>query len=173
MNIAEELPSSSPTLKVVPKTTSDGGEGRELAVIFDLDGCIALLDAVERPADWLDVKLCSKYYRDVKADPRMVLLTHQIYAVSLAIKCKMILCTARPEFYRIITKTWLSQNNVKYDYLLMRPANNVDSDWMVKDQWRQRICTKYNIWFVVEDRPSVVKMWRDNGILCLQCNEGY
>jgi hypothetical protein len=31
---------------------------------------------------------------------------------------------------------------------------------------------KYSIWFAVEDRAAVVKMWREEGIMCLQNCEG-
>lgn len=37
---------------------------------------------------------------------------------------------------------------------------------------RKNIKDKYDVLFAIDDRSSVVDMWRDLGLVCLQCAEG-
>lgn len=66
-----------------------------------------------------------------------------------------------------LTAYWLQNNGVKYHHMLMRRAYNHGPDTVEKQLILNEILTiipKEEIAFVVDDRPSVVKMWRDNGL---------
>jgi len=65
------------------------------------------------------------------------------------------------------TVTWLEQNNIKYDHIIMRRSNMHGPD----DEEKQlildlllKVMPKEQIAYVVDDRPSVIDMWRRNGL---------
>lgn len=82
---------------------------------------------------------------------------------------KIFLVSGRPEDYRSHTEEWLKKHKVTYDKLLMRKAGDFRKDDIVKRELLYKI-GKEKILFVVDDRQSVVDMWRKEGLLCLQCN---
>ena len=84
-----------------------------------------------------------------------------------------ILLTGRGEETRKMTELWLSRNNIKYIWLLMRGVGDDRSDAIIKKElYEQHISPNFKTLFVVEDRKSVVKMWRNNNVTCLQCDWG-
>lgn len=88
-------------------------------------------------------------------------------------KYELILISGRGEESRKVTETWLTWNSIPFDRLLMRPLGDFRSDVKVKqDILGQLLAEGLEISFVVDDRASVVDMWRSNGITCLQCAEG-
>lgn len=65
------------------------------------------------------------------------------------------------------TVTWLADNEIRYDHLIMRRSNMHGPD----DEEKQlildmilKIIPKERVKYVVDDRPSVVAMWRKNGL---------
>lgn len=87
----------------------------------------------------------------------------------LSQKYKMFLVSGRPEKYRKLTEQWLIWNKIEFDELYMRPNGDFRSDVDVKKDILKLIQQKYNISFVFDDRTSVVKMWRNEGVTCFQC----
>lgn len=80
--------------------------------------------------------------------------------------------SGRPEKIRGITEEWLSNHGVVYDELYMRPDGDHRQDFLVKSQILDGILAdNYEIDFVIDDRDTVVEMWRERGIVCLQCRE--
>lgn len=71
------------------------------------------------------------------------------------------------------TELWLMNNNIPYDHLFMRPADNNDKDVLIKEEiYNTKINGKYNILFVLDDRNQVVDLWRRLGLKCLQVDYG-
>lgn len=62
---------------------------------------------------------------------------------------------------------WLEQHGIKYNHIIMRRAYHhgpdTDEKQMILDDIL-KIIPKEDITFVVDDRPSVVEMWRKNGL---------
>jgi FMN phosphatase YigB (HAD superfamily) len=103
---------------------------------------------------------------------------------------QIILCSGRPDTYRDVTQKWLKEELMSYlaktympeklhcdiPNLLMRPSEKLYTpDWIIKQEILDGILKhvdKSNIMYAVDDRAQVVKMWRDNGITCLQVDEG-
>lgn len=81
------------------------------------------------------------------------------------------LCSRRSEEHRTETVQWLKKERVKYHELRLRPDGDRRSDVTVKREMLTGI-DKGNILFVVEDRTRVVQMWREEGLVCLQCAPG-
>ena len=61
------------------------------------------------------------------------------------------------------TVKWLAENNVIYDHIFMRNGGDSREDTIVKQEILDKL-PKDRIAYVLDDRDSVVKMWRDNGL---------
>ncbi|UWR58058.1 hypothetical protein K4F89_06325 [Phaeobacter inhibens] len=86
---------------------------------------------------------------------------------------ELILVSGRGEEFRSVTETWLTWNLIPFGKLLMRPQGDFRSDVEVKQEILDGLLSEgKTISFVVDDRDSVVAMWRRNNITCLQCAEG-
>lgn len=82
------------------------------------------------------------------------------------------ICTGRNEKFRERTEVWLTNNNIPYNQIWMRPNNNSESDAVVKKRMLDAIQGTCNVIAVFDDREKVVNMWRENGILCCQVAKG-
>jgi len=90
---------------------------------------------------------------------------------------KIIFLTGRNEICEEKTREWLHDNNLSpyYNGLLMRPKNDRRPDTEVKPD----LLNKYlkdnpddKVAFILEDRTSVVKKWRELGYMCFQVSDG-
>lgn len=88
---------------------------------------------------------------------------------------KVVMCSGR-EGTTIIkrkTKNWLLENGVLHNDLYMRKAMDYRGDDIVKKELLDQIRKDYGEPdLVLDDRDRVVQMWRDNGVRCIQVNEG-
>lgn len=73
----------------------------------------------------------------------------------------IILLSGRDGADRADTETWLAQNGVPYHQLLMRAEGDDRPDTVVKKElYMNHVQGKWRVDFVIDDRPSVVRMWR-------------
>ena len=71
------------------------------------------------------------------------------------------------------TYDWLTDHKIPYDSLLMRQEGDRRSDAIVKEEiYRGKIEPFYDVWSVLDDRNTVVAMWRQIGLTCLQVANG-
>jgi hypothetical protein len=90
---------------------------------------------------------------------------------------EIIFCSGRPERCRADTVEWLRRaeedrfhpENYK---LYMREDGDYRSDVIVKQEILDAHIDKDRVLFVLDDRQSVVDMWRRNGLTCFQVAEG-
>lgn len=136
------------------------------AVIFDLDGCLCHCIPQSR-FDWDNYDECARAMWANKPNIPIINLANLV-----ARGCRLIIVTGRPERYRAVTETYLDTYMIPRNELIMRPDDSILSDANVKRDILRVLRIKYDIWFTVEDRDSVVKMWREEGLLCFQCAEG-
>lgn len=90
-------------------------------------------------------------------------------------KCKVFIVTGREGTPEIIaaTKKWLAMHDIAVDELFFRPVKDYSPGADCKKKiYKDNIEGKYNVQFVLEDNYKCVKMWREQGLLCLQPNEG-
>jgi phosphoglycolate phosphatase-like HAD superfamily hydrolase len=86
---------------------------------------------------------------------------------------KIVVCTGRHEEYRRVTETWLLMHDVPVHRLYMRPSKDSRPDHVVKLELLAQIrADGFDPHIVVDDRASVVAMWREAGLTCLQCAPG-
>jgi predicted kinase len=69
------------------------------------------------------------------------------------------------------TVAWLKKHNIFYDHIFMRQGGDGREDTIVKQEILDKL-PKNRIAYVLDDRDSVVKMWRENGLTCLQVAPG-
>lgn len=142
------------------------------AILIDLDGTLCNVShrvhfVKETPPNW-------PAFFDACADdvpnPAVVALYHMARAADYAI----IYVSGRPDSHRGETERWLYIHEVSgYAGLLMRPAGDYRPDQIVKRElYEQHIAPSYKVLFTVDDRASVVKMWRELGLTCFQVAEG-
>ena len=85
----------------------------------------------------------------------------------------LLLVTGRDAEYHTITTTWLAENEIVGDMLLMRRRGDYRSDWLIKKEaYESHIKDNYEVLLALEDRDAVVEMWRSLGITCLQVQKG-
>lgn len=136
------------------------------AVICDIDGTVALRNN-RSPFDYS--KVCEDTF-----DPRML----EVLYTFIESGVKIIFITGREDMdnCRELTTKWLDKN-IAYSEsgwdLIMRSKGDHRSDTEVKKEiYDKYIKDKYNVMCVFEDRDKVVKMWRDEGLLCNQVYYG-
>lgn len=88
-------------------------------------------------------------------------------------------CTGRPEKYRAKTASWVASHcpnlwsELSDGQLLMRADDDHRSDVEIKREMLRNIEGQgFEVVFTVDDRKSVVEMWRSEGITCFQCAPG-
>jgi phosphoglycolate phosphatase-like HAD superfamily hydrolase len=138
-------------------------------VIFDLDG--TLTDNSHRQKyvlgkqkDW------GSFFEAQPLDRPKLNIVRLFQSLEISNQFKLMIVTARPERYRAVTEAWLSKHDIFPERVIMRKDGDRRADDIVK---REILYTlkeeEFAIVFVVDDRKSVVQMWRSEGVTCLQC----
>lgn len=146
----------------------------EKVVVFDIDGTVADIEhrrhhVRKEPGvkkDWRSFNL--EMVND-KPKPDIIQLVKD-----MSKRYPIVFCSGRTDDFRKETEEWLKTHipHVKFE-LYMRPRNDSRQDNIIKEIILDfELQTRYDILFVVDDRDQVVKMWRDRGITCLQCDYG-
>lgn len=132
------------------------------AIIVDIDGTLAQRGD-RSPFEWLRVGE-DKVKRPIR----------DLVNVYAGMGIRIILMSGRDEVCRNQTMNWLSMNCIDWDSLHMRPEKNMEKDTIIKRRlYDQFVKDQYEVIFVLDDRDSVVEMWRkDLGFTCLQVDYG-
>jgi hypothetical protein len=134
------------------------------AIICDIDGTLALLGNRNRYDPTTGV--------DVLNDPIANIL--KVYDSQTVLQVDLIIVTGREEKYRDFTENWLEANEIShYKQLYMRKTGDYRKDYIIKKEiYEKEVKGKYEVLFVLDDRDQVVKMWREEGLTCLQVAYG-
>lgn len=129
-------------------------------VCVDIDGTLAHM-ADRSPYDY------SKVSTDVVDETIRGIVN--IYSLDAGI----IVVSGRKDECRKETELWLRNNKIYFNELHMRKTDDNRPDYIVKKEiYNEHIKGKYNVLFVLDDRDQVVRMWREEGLKCLQVQEG-
>jgi hypothetical protein len=140
-------------------------------VICDVDGTVADLNhrrhyLDQKPKNW------KKFYGHISNDIPIKPVIETIQSLYVT-GHRIIFCTGRPEDYRAETTAWLSKNVILPKYLYMRAKNDFRDDATIKYELLQQIrADGFDPVIAFDDRDRVVKMWREQGLICAQVNEG-
>ncbi len=147
-------------------------------VIFDLDGTLANIETRRG----ISIKENGKMDWDIFFDPNNISLdTPNRPVITMAKLLKesghrIVILSGRSKVTKDATRDWLKQFDVPFDVLKMRPDNK-EFKFMPDDQlkklWLDQLFPNIeDVLCVFDDRDKVVKMWRENGLSCLQVAEG-
>lgn len=135
-------------------------------VLCDIDGTVALMGDRRSPFEWNKVGL------DLPNVP-IVNLVQVLYLARDTDISNVIFMSGRDASCRTETDGWLRHNQLWSRNLLMRPEGDCRKDSVVKlELYDKYIRGKYNVTLVLDDRNSVVRLWRDLGLTCLQVADG-
>ena len=140
-------------------------------LICDVDGTVSDLThrrhyVLNHPKNWAAFNNLMSYDTPI---------THVIDTVNKLFHngTKVLICSGREEIYKEKTENWLMSQGVLYEDIYMRGKKDYRGDDIVKKELLDQIHKEHG-WpdLVFDDRDRVVKMWRENGIKCIQVNEG-
>lgn len=142
-------------------------------IIVDIDGTIAkvgdrLKYLQQEKKDW------DSFYEHCDEDEPIKDIIELIELMQIH-EYNIVFCTGRRESVRKKTEDWLSKNVwcLREYKLLMRKDNDWRHDTEVKPELLANAgITPDNVWFVLEDRDSMVAKLRDLGFRVLQVNDG-
>ncbi|GCE22813.1 phosphatase domain-containing protein [Dictyobacter kobayashii] len=130
------------------------------AIICDLDGTLAVLNG-RNPYNAADCEqdLLNEHIANIV----------RFYSQTVHV----LLVSGRKECHRPQTVNWLTQHDIPYTSLWMRQDEDNRKDSLTKeDIYREHILGKYAIQFCLDDRNSIVNLWRSLGLICLQVADG-
>ncbi|WP_164979879.1 NIF family HAD-type phosphatase [Aeromonas veronii] len=142
-------------------------------VVFDIDGTLAIMDHRREKLQSGGRKNWDAFFKAMDED-QLNTPIKELYDLFLdSQKYKIVIVSGRPERYKKITESWLENNKIYYECLYMRKDGDRRNDSEVKQDILTHLTRDgYKIIFAIDDRDSVVDMWRQNGITCLQCARG-
>lgn len=151
-------------------------------VVCDIDGTISKVgDRIkyleQTPKDW------DAFYGACGEDEPIKNMLILADSLAVGLQYSVVLCSGRRESCRSDTVEWLYKYTEELRYLdefgqlLLRADGDFRPDTIVKKELLDNYLaengyTKDDVAFILEDRSSVVKMWRDAGYTCLQVAEG-
>jgi FMN phosphatase YigB (HAD superfamily) len=144
-----------------------------MLIVFDIDGTLAdiehRLDYVRsKPKNW---KAFDAGIPNDAVNPYVA----EVFDAMIMGGHTVILASGRSERTRIATQDWLRKNGFSsYDKLYMRPADDYRGDDIVKREILDEIIADYGKKpdMVFDDRPRVVRMWREAGIFVFNVYQG-
>lgn len=133
------------------------------AVLVDVDGTLAHING-DNPRDPHD----ASHAIEDTLDDAVSIVTAMCYRHGY----RIIILTGRHSGHLQVTKDWLAKNGVNYDEIYCRDEEDKRPDYEVKQElFDKHIRDKYNIKFVIDDRPSVCRMWRSLGLKVFQVGD--
>lgn len=143
-------------------------------VIVDMDGTLANVDHrlhhLDGEKNWPAFHDAMGEDEPIEAIAELVRILYKACESGEHIDAVLIV-TARHDDpkYRQLTNAWLDLHQIPYHALYMRRMDDTRPDHIVKADILQQILDEgYEPVWVLDDRASVVKMWRDHGICTLQ-----
>lgn len=152
-----------------PRTALKYNPKLPAAIICDIDGTLAHMNGGRGPFEWHKVGQDS-------LDEGVSLLLDAVHEMGSA---EILIFSGRDEVCRPETEAWLEHYCIDYKALYMRRSDHFDengnqvNDRVVKREMLEKyVMGKYNVLFVVDDRPSVCRMWRDEfGLRVMQVGD--
>lgn len=160
---------------IVGMAMKNGLYAPKKVVLCDLDGTIANLDhrlGYMYPTDG-SKKDWKSFFAEISNDTLIEGVAAQLLQKRME-GYEIFYISARPDNYRKETEEWLSRVGAPpYTALFMRRAMDKREDSEIKqDLLNQFFPDKSVINCVFDDRPRVIRMWRENGLEVIDCGTG-
>jgi len=146
-------------------------------IIFDLDGTLALIDKrrdlSRKPNGKIDFKILHDPSNIHLDEPNLpVVKMARLFAED---GFNIVIFSGRSDKTATATVSWLSQNKVPFNKLVMRPhktMNFIPDEVLKKQMLDDAPFDIDDIFMVVDDRQKVVDMWRNLGLTVFQVAPG-
>lgn len=139
-------------------------ENRRKAIICDLDGTLCLFEKEDKS---------KAHYRSPYDSGRCGSDLVNQAVLEVVNRFPVIFVSGREDKFRPETLKWLEMHNIAHLGLYMRETGDFRKDNIIKREiFYQHIKLYYEVLFVLDDRDQVVKMWREEGLVCFQVAEG-
>lgn len=132
------------------------------AYIFDVDGTLANVDPYLHYVRGSNRDYDAFHRASIDALPNMEVM--QMLNNAVSDKHAILVVTSRKEKWRGLTSMWLAVNNARSHALFMRADNDNRPDYDVKKDILDKINNYWTVVHAVDDNPSVIKLWEENGI---------
>ena len=142
-------------------------------IICDIDGTLANIEH-RRHFVSKEPKDHKNFYANMKDDELRVEVMDSVMRHELD-GYEIFLVSGRPEEYRDVTEAWLEKKAQGYRFyktLFMRPRGDHRPDTQVKKEIYDRYFKNFNVYKVIDDRPSVIRMWREQGLEVIDVGDG-
>lgn len=140
-------------------------------VLVDMDGTTADCEHRRRFLDCTP-KDYDSFFAGCADDPPIDHIVKWVKAIAESPEYAVVIVSGRPtDRAGIATEEWLERHGINCLRLLMRDRGDRRPDWIVKQQILDYL-PKDRIAFVIDDRNSVVDMWRRNGLTVYQVADG-
>lgn len=141
-------------------------------VICDIDGTIANIDHRLHYVQDVEKKDWKSFFKAM-GDDKLRVDTWKLLNEFDAQGYQIIFVSARPEDYRQETEWWLDANiDLPYAGVIMRASGDKRPDTEVREQIYDQLFAKYPIHKVIDDRPSVIRMWQSKGLDVIDVGKG-
>lgn len=145
--------------------------GNNSCIVVDLDGTLCQIDHRLHFVRGEGKKNWKAFFEALKDDTPNYWCRHIMDGVKDI--HNIILCSGRTDNYEQQTMNWLGKWGIEYHELFMRNRQDFRPDYIVKEIILDfEILTRYEPYFFIDDRKTVVDMWRKRGFVCLQCATG-
>lgn len=136
---------------------------KKKAIIVDLDGTICVLDK-RGPFEY------EKCHLDLPNEPVLDIVKRYQADNDVTV----IFLSGREDSAIEMTKKWITKHTGQEpEHLYMRKTKDWRKDSIVKKEiYEVKVKPFFDVIFVLDDRDQVVKMWRQEGLTCLQVAEG-
>jgi hypothetical protein len=138
-------------------------------VLVDMDGTLADVSHRVHHVRGRGRKDWPAFFRGMAKDPPNEVVAGWVR--NLKPEYTIVILSGRPSNYAGATVEWLRRHRIPFDHLLMRPAGDHRPDHVVKQELMQTL-PRERIAFVIDDRASVCRMWRGQGLRVFQVAEG-
>jgi uncharacterized HAD superfamily protein len=142
-----------------------------MLICFDIDGTLA--DLSHRVHFWQQEPKNWNMFKSEMVNDAPIEQIRNI-AVMMLHGHDVIICTGRSEDTREITEAWLTKHNINFEKMYMRAEKDFRGDDIVKLELLNQIVVDFGKKpdIVFDDRPRVVKMWRENGVFVADVYQG-
>lgn len=157
---------------VIKNMALAAGEVSGKWILCDIDGTIAncehrkhFLEGEKK--DW------TGFFSEM-ANDSVIQSTHKLIVDFYNQGYGIIFISARPEDYRDVTLKWLEKHYLTFAWtVIMRRSGDKRPDVEVKqDLLNKHFPDKSTIHKVIDDRPSVIRMWKENGLDVIDVGDG-
>jgi FMN phosphatase YigB (HAD superfamily) len=146
---------------------------RNEAFIFDLDGTLA---DCEHRRHWIATKPKNwkAFFAGIPNDPVIEWVATVARRTFERGEIDVVIVTARDEYLcRKNTEAWLKDNGIRFDAIYFRPDKDYRGDTLVKHEIYQQVkADGFKPVLVFDDRPKVIRMWKEQGLIVVDCGAG-